>query len=32
MQNHIKDKQELLHDSIARLNCALPITKIRAVA
>ena len=25
-------KQELSHDSIARLNCALPITKIRAVA
>ena len=23
-------KQELSHDSIARLNCALPITKIRA--
>ena len=25
-------KQELSHDSIARLNSALPITKIRAVA
>ena len=25
-------KQELSHDSIARLNCAVPITKIRAVA
>ena len=25
-------QQELSHDSIARLNCALPITKIRAVA
>ena len=25
-------KQELSHDSIARLNCALPITNIRAVA
>ena len=24
-------EQELLHDSIARLNCALQITKIRAV-
>ena len=24
--------QELSHDSIAHLNCALPITKIRAVA
>ena len=27
-----KVKQELSHDSIACLNCALPITKIRAVA
>ena len=27
-----KQKQELSHDSIARPNCALPITKIRAVA
>ena len=26
------EQQELSHDSIARLNCALPITKIRAVA
>ena len=25
-------KQELSHDSIARLNCVLPLTKIRAVA
>ena len=27
-----KYEQELSHDSIARLNCALPITQIRAVA
>ena len=31
--NQSKDgEQELSHDSIARLNCALLITKIRAVA
>ena len=30
--SHEHTQQELSHDSIALLNCALPITKIRAVA